>query len=199
MDARLMAWARAVKRRRRGRFPTLWLFTDAVKMPDPLPSIARLPAGLGGVVFRHDAVPGRAELARRVALLCKARRLALVVAGDARLAARVKAGVHLRGGRRGGVAGRARGIVTSSAHDVPDVARARRAGADIVFISPAFSTASHPGQPALGAARWARLARAAGDVDAYALGGVNGQTVKALATFCAGAGAIHALDRRNSL
>jgi thiamine-phosphate pyrophosphorylase len=162
-------------------------------MPDPLPSIARLPAGLCGVVFRHDGVPGRAELAARVARLCRTRRLALVVAGDARLAARVGAGVHLRGGRRARLALLGRGIVTASAHDVPEIRRARRAGADILFISPVFSTASHPGQAALGAVRWARLARAAGDANAYALGGVNGQTAKALARFCEGAGAIHAL------
>jgi thiamine-phosphate pyrophosphorylase len=177
----------------------LWLFTDAVRMPDPLAAIARLPAGLCGVVFRHDGAPGRAALAARVARLCKARRLALVVAGDARLAARVGAGVHLRGGRLAGLARRGRFMVTASAHDVPQIRRAGRAGADIVFISPAFSTASHPGQAALGAARWARLARAAGAANAYALGGVNGRTVKALARFCGGAGAIHALDGRNSL
>ena len=165
-------------RRRGGAVPSLWLFTDAVRMPDPLPAIALLPPG-SGVVFRHDGHPGRAALARAVARLCRARRLALVVAGDARLAAAVGAGLHLRGGRRGpGPAGRWLGgwrrpggglggrgaaharLLTSSAHGVAELVRAGRAGADAAFLSPLLPTASHPGGRALGPVRWAGLLRA---------------------------------------
>src|ERR1041384_7766902 len=98
MDSRLLAWAFA-SRRRGPKLPRLWLFTDARRLPDPRPAIARLPRGLAGVVLRHDAEPGRAMLGRDIARICRARRLALVVAGDARLAAVLGAGVHLRGGR----------------------------------------------------------------------------------------------------
>jgi thiamine-phosphate pyrophosphorylase len=198
MDERLLAWGRAVKRRRRSRLPVLWLFTDARRLPDPLPSIAALPPGLCGVVFRHDGAPDRAALAARVARLCRARRIALVVAGDARLAAAIGAGVHLRGGRRPGLVRISRGPLTSSAHDVAEMHRARRAGARILFISPAFATPSHPGGAALGPVRWARLARLAGGSLAYALGGIDGKKVTALARFCCGAGGIHALGRCNS-
>jgi thiamine-phosphate pyrophosphorylase len=197
MDARLLFWARAVKQRRRGRLPVLWLFTDFLRAPDPMPAIARLPPGLSGVVLRHDEAPERAALALRVAKLCRARRLGLVVAGDARLAARLRAGLHLRGGRRL-LGGRLAGLVTSSAHNVPEILAARRAGAKILFISPAFATASHPGGRALGAMRWRLLARRAGPCFAYALGGISGQKVKELAGFCYGVAAIHALSARNS-
>jgi len=194
MDERLLSWARAVKRRRRSRLPVLWLFTDANRHPDPLPAIANLPPGLCGVVFRHDHVPGRAALAIRVARLCRRRHTALVIAGDIRLAWRVKAGLHLRGGRRAGLVRPPQGLLTSSAHNMPELCRAHRAGAQIRFISPVFSTPSHPNERPLGAFRWAALARRVPRENAYALGGITGYSMKRLARNCAGAGAIDALS-----
>ncbi len=179
--------------------PVLWLFTDAVRLSDPRPAVARLPKGLCGVVLRHDGEPGRAGLGRDLARICRARRLALVVAGDARLAAALGAGVHLRAGRRGPGFGGKRGawprsaLVTSSAHDPRELRRAARAGADLAFLSPAFPTASHPGARALGAARWTRLAMRA-RLPVAALGGIGAASVRALPRrLCRGAGAIGAL------
>jgi thiamine-phosphate pyrophosphorylase len=196
MDQRLVAWARAVKARRsrarREQWPVLWLFTDAARLPDPLPAAARLPKGLCGVVFRHDGFVGRESLGRALARLCRARRLALVVAGDARLAARLHAGLHLRRGRRTEPL-RPRGLLTSSAHNARELVRARRAGAALVFLGPVFPTASHPGARTLGPCRWAAITRAVG-VLAIAVGGIDGATARALPTNrCAGAAAIGAL------
>ena len=145
MDRRLLAWAYA-SRRPGAKLPRLWLFTDARRLPDPRPSVARLPRGLAGVVLRHDGEPGRAALGRDLARICRARRLALVVAGDARLAAALGAGVHLRAGRWPGVLRRRRRLITSSAHGRADLLRAHRAGAGLAFLSPAFPTLSHPGR-----------------------------------------------------
>jgi len=161
---RLVAWARAVKSRQRhhGRgagLPVLWLFTDAARLPDPRATAARLPKGLSGIVLRHDGAPGRKALGRDLARICRERRLMLVVAGDARLAARLHAGLHLRRGRRPRAGIRPGGLVTSSAHSIGELARARRAGAALVFLSPVFPTLSHTGVPALGPVRWARMAR----------------------------------------
>jgi thiamine-phosphate pyrophosphorylase len=170
----------------------LWLFTDAQRLPDPLPAVARLPRGLCGVVFRHDGVPGRAALGRRLARLCRARRLALVVAGDWRLAASLGAGLHLRGGHRplGCPPGLPR---TSSAHGVADLVRARRAGAALSFLSPLFATASHPGAKPLGPLRWG-LAAGRSRGKTAALGGVDDGSLRLLPRLrCAGAGAIGAL------
>jgi thiamine-phosphate pyrophosphorylase len=186
MDQRLLRWGRAVKRRRRNNLPTLWYFTDFARAPDPLPVIAQLPRGICGVVFRHDRAPNRASLASTVAKLCKYRGIPLVIAGDTRLAARMMAGAHLRGGRWPDCL-RRRGLVTSSAHGAMELRRARLAGAEIVFISPVFPTASHAGASGMGAVRWNRLASSG----AYALGGISGGNIARL-TRARGAGAISA-------
>jgi len=198
MDQRLIAWARAVKRRTRSPGPVLWLFTDSSRGGNPLTAAAGLPKSLCGVVFRHDGAPDRAGLGRALARICRARRLVLVVAGDVRLAQALGAGVHLRAGRFPGPQAanlRHRRPISSSAHTIQDITRARIAGADAIFLSPAFPTASHPGAPALGPARWAALAGkyAARGHFLLALGGVTGHTAGALPGHCGGAGAIGAL------
>ncbi|MBV8094563.1 MAG: thiamine phosphate synthase [Acetobacteraceae bacterium] len=198
MDAKLLAWSRAVKARqaKRGRtHPVLWFFTDENRVPDPLPAITQLPKGLAGVVFRHDHAPDREDLGRRVALLCRQRRLALSVAGDGHLARRLRAGVHLRGGR--GMT-RAR-LVTSSAHSVRELVRAWRNGADLCFLSPVFPTKSHPHARVLGPVRWAAIARHAGGMPILALGGISGRVCRALPPSCRGAAAIGALAGHSGL
>jgi thiamine-phosphate pyrophosphorylase len=198
MDERLVAWARAVKARRAkissaSGVPVLWLFTDALRLPDPTAAAARLPRGLCGVVLRHDqlAAAARAALGRRLARICRARRNLLVVAGDWRLAAALGAGVHLRGGR----GRRGRRLATGSAHGMAELVAARRAGVAVAFLSPAFATASHPGAAGLGACRWARLGQRAGRTGFFvaALGGVDGANIRRLGGGCAAAGAIGAL------
>lgn len=171
----------------------LWLFTDERRLADPRSSVARLPRGLAGVVLRHDGDPGRAELGRALARICRARGLALVVAGDVRLAAALGAGVHLRAGRWPGHARTRRGLLTSSAHGPAELRRAWRAGANLAFLSPAFPTPSHPEAVGLGPARWSRLARGV-RLPVAALGGINHATVRRLpAGLCCGVGAIGAL------
>jgi thiamine-phosphate pyrophosphorylase len=191
LDPKLLAWGR---RRKSSPLPRLWLFTDDRRLPDPRASVAALPRGCAGVVLRHDNDKMRASLGRDLARICRARRLVLVVAGDARLAAALRAGIHLRAGRRSGLVG-TKFPVTSSAHSIPDLRRATRAGAGLVFLSPVFPTASHAGAPALGPHRWAAMARRAGSAVAIAaLGGVDGATVRRLPSrFCRAVGAIGAL------
>lgn len=190
MDLKLLAWGL----RRRGALPRLWLFTDERRLPDPIGAVRRLPRGRAGVVFRHDGASGRAVLGRAIGRICRDRRLTLVVAGDARLARALRAGVHLRGGTRA-TSHRPQGVITSSAHSLADVWRAVRAGADLVFLSPAFPTASHPGAPGLGPVQWGKLSRRApAGARLAALGGVTGANVRRLpARACYAVGAIGAL------
>jgi thiamine-phosphate pyrophosphorylase len=191
MDAKLLAWGRAVAARG-SRFPPLWLFTDTLRLPDPRAAISRLPRGLAGVVFRHDDHPERARLGRDIARICRARRLVLVVAGDVRLATALRAGVHLRGGRWPGLVRTTR-FVTSSAHGFMDLRHAARAGAKVAFLSPVYATASHPEVLPLGPARWSRLTRAAPRAVA-AVGGIDGASVRRLPSrLCQAVGAIGAL------
>ncbi|WP_428532742.1 thiamine phosphate synthase [Rhodopila sp.] len=200
MDLKLLAWG---LRRRTGGLPRLWLFTDRRRLADPRASVAALPRGRAGVVLRHDDDPARARLGVDLARICRARRLVLVVAGDVRLAAALGAGMHLRGGRWPGVIRRA-GVLTSSAHSAEDLRRARAVGADLVFLSPAFATASHPGARGLGPLRWAALVRrmrhGAGRATAVpviaALGGVDGRSIQRLSSrLVHAAGAIAALSQ----
>ena len=101
------------------RLPALWLVTDTLRLPDPLAAAARLPRGTG-VLFRHYDHPARSALAGRLALLCRRRGLVLLVAGDARLAKRVRAaGLHLPEARMAGAAeqaARGDGLITAAAH-----------------------------------------------------------------------------------
>ena len=184
MDQKLVAWARAVKARRRNAGPPpLWFFTDEKRTADTISAVRRLPKGLCGVVFRHDAAPGRPDLAKALARICRERRLSMVTAG--RTVSLPAVGRHVRAGR-----GEVSHWSTSSAHCRADIVRGRRAAA--VFVSPVFPTASHPGQPALGLLRWAIMARGLGR-RAFALGGIDGVSVRRLPRWIGGAGAVGAL------
>ena len=168
--------------------PPLWVFTDQARLPDPRAVLAVLPKGLCGVVLRAG-LGMDPEVAAGVARICRQLRFALVVAGDNRLAHRLRAGRHLSQGAQLR-AGRT-GMVTASAHGPGDLVRAVRRRADGVFLSPVFATASHPGAPALGVVRWAAMAcRQTKPV--FALGGIAAATVRRLPRFCAGAGVIGA-------
>jgi thiamine-phosphate pyrophosphorylase len=160
--------------------PLRWLVTDAWRLPDPLPAIRRLERG-DGVLFRHYELPPakRLVLAQRVALLCRQRGLALLVAGDARLARAVAAdGLHLPQAliHRAATAHRVGlRLVTAAAHDAGAVSRAARYGVDAVLVSPVLATVSHPGAVTLGPLRLAALASRAkrSGLAVYALGGVT--------------------------
>lgn len=147
----------------------MWLMTDERMGAGLWRALQRLPRG-SGVVFRHYRTPPaeRRRLFRRVAAVAKARGLVLVRAGEGPLGA--EAGTH---GRRGG------GLVTWPAHDRTEALRAVRAGADLLFVSPLFSTRSHPDAPALGPVK-ARRTVAGLPVRAVALGGVTPARGRAL-------------------
>lgn len=181
--------------------PVLWLFTDA-RLAAPGDALLSLPCRpafrfLFGVVIRGRDAGERAALAERLAPICRARGIAMLVAGDPRLAHRLGAGSHLSS--RHPVAGRpvAGRPVSAAVHDRSDLVAAGRRGARLCFVSPVFRTASHAGARPLGPHRYARLARdcrRAGMVPA-ALGGIDGRTVRALApATVSAAGAISALS-----
>lgn len=170
------------------RMPALILMTDSHRLPDPGPAAERLPAG-ALVIFRHYDDAARADKLRSLVRLCRRRRLGLLVAGDRRLALACGAdGVHLPEALvpRGRLRRRKRGwFVTAAAHSEAALRRAAGAGVDAVLLAPVFATASHPGAPALGPLRFARLVRRS-PVPVYALGGVNQTTARRLA----GSGAV---------
>lgn len=147
--------------------------------------MAKLPPG-SAVILRDYGAPDRPARAVSLVRLCRARRLRLLVAGDARLALAAGAyGLHLPeglacgGDRRWRLWRKPGWLVTAAAHSPGAIARARRAGVDAVLLSPVFPTASHPGATTLGALRFAAWTRKAG-VPVYALGGMTAATSRRL-------------------
>jgi len=180
------------------------LLGDAARLPDARAAAARLPGprGAAGVVARDQAPGVLAGLAR----LCRARGRVMLVAADGRAALRFRVGLHVPDrravtgllpfllARRGG-APWAR--LTVAVHGRAGVARGWRLRADAALVSPAFATRSHPGAPALGPLRWARLAAACRrrGLSAIALGGVSAATARRLPRSAGGLAAIDALAK----
>ncbi|MBW4330708.1 thiamine phosphate synthase [Stakelama sp. CBK3Z-3] len=147
------------------RLPRTWLMTDE-RLGDSLwTALAALPRG-SGVVFRHYSLPvcQRRALFAQISRFARRRGLLLLRAGDTPLG-RGEDGVHNARAPHGAIASRA-------VHSARELARARRAGADLIFVSPIFPTASHPGARVLGPLRAMALARAT-TIPAIALGGMT--------------------------
>lgn len=156
--------------------PRLWLVTDEIRLSDPLTVAQNLPANVG-VLFRHYGHAGREEIAAELSRTCDH---FLAIAGDPHLAYRLGADachfpehqVHdipfcrqrypnLR--------------VTTAVHSLGAALKAKNLGADAGFLSPIFSTQSHPGSSSLGVIKSAALARMT-DLPLIALGGINEAT-----------------------
>ncbi len=153
--------------------PRLWLMTDERIGEALWDALERLPRG-GGVVFRHYGLPSgeRRALFERVAAVARRRGLVLVRAGVDSLG-RGEAGVHGRGRRS------RPGLRTLSAHNRKELIASIRAGADAVFVSPAFATRSHVSARPLGRVRFG-LMIAGCPVPVIALGGMTAARAKGL-------------------
>ncbi|KTE37648.1 MULTISPECIES: thiamine phosphate synthase [unclassified Sphingopyxis] len=168
-------------------WPQAWLFTDA-RLGDALfAAVATLPPA-SGIVLRHDELaPGkRWRLARRLARTGHL----LLLAGPPALARRWGAdGVHLRqpSAKQAAQAHRLGLIVSMPVHNAREAGAARRARADLAFVSPLHATRSHPGAPALGQKTWLRLARLTG-AQPVALGGMTAKRARSLGRASAASG-----------
>ncbi|MFM9978340.1 MAG: thiamine phosphate synthase [Sphingomonadaceae bacterium] len=141
--------------------------TDA-RFGDIGAALARLPRG-GGVVFRHYDLQRakRYRLFRAIRRLARKRRQVVLLADRPAIARAWGAdGAHHRSLLP------SRGLRTVAVHNRREAALAERIGADLIFVSPAFATRSHPGARPLGRVR---LGLVAGPMraKAVALGGMN--------------------------
>ncbi len=198
----LGAMRRRLKRGAAGRvIPTLWLFSDPLRLPDPGMAAARLPRGAG--VVARGLAPG---VLRKLVRIARTRGLRLMVAGDGRLALALRAGLHLPERRPSlgllpFLAARRNGapfaLLSSAAHGGGRATGvARRLGVDLVFLSPAFPTASHPRARAFGPLRWGLSAKKMFH-PVVALGGVTPAAARRLPAHAAGLAAIGWLSRPN--
>jgi thiamine-phosphate pyrophosphorylase len=162
MEARQQTW------------PRIWLMTDE-RMGERLwDAVRRLPAS-AGIVLRHYSLTAteRANLAQRLAAFTRDRGLTFGIAGDTQLARAVGADfVHNPRDACGEL------LFSRSVHNLAQTEAARADGAALVFVSPVYSTRSHPGSKPLGEVEAVRLAETAG-VPAIALGGMNAQNFAA--------------------
>lgn len=161
--------------------PPLALMTDDERLPDPLPAVRALPWG-SIVIVRSREAGRRRALAFAVMKIAQAKRLIVLVAGDAAAARACGArGVHLPERRLGEAAAfRARNgvLVSGAVHSFSALRHAKNL--DAVFLSPVFPTASHPDRAALWPWR-ANLMAQQSPVPVYALGGVTAKNAALLA------------------
>ena len=164
--------------------PSLVLMTDDDRLSDPLPAARALPRG-SMVVARSRDARRLGELSLALLRIARRRGVAVLIAGDPLLAARLGAdGFHLPETRAGEAAyWRARFssmVITTSAHSLRALLRAQLLPVDAIFLSPVFSTRSHPNRRALTPLRANFVARAA-TRPVYALGGIDAHNAQHLA------------------
>jgi thiamine-phosphate pyrophosphorylase len=168
------------------RTPSVWIFSDVQRLPDPSTVVTGMRTACG-LVIRHPDSAQRAQLVHKTLASRRSLRVKIVVSQDWRLAASLRAdGVHipesdvmrmpvgLRLWRRSG-----RRLITTSAHSGRGVRRARHLRPDMIFVSPIFPSLSHPGRMALGTMWLARICRKSSSAIG-ALGGVTHHTLRAL-------------------
>ena len=134
--------------RRHPPLPRLWLMTDE-RIVDLPGAVARLPKG-SGVVFRHHSTdaPVRRALFDRIRRIARCRGLTLLLADTpTRARAWGADGAHHRSMLS------SIGLRTVAVHGLRELHLARRAKADLVFVSPVFPTRSHPDARTLGPVR----------------------------------------------
>jgi thiamine-phosphate pyrophosphorylase len=175
-----------------GLLPPLVLMTDDERLPDPLAAARALPRGSMVVVRARDAAQ-RAALVRDLSHLAH---LIVLVANDPVLAT-VADGLHLSQARASEAAHwralHPRWLITAAMHS----AAPANPHLDAAFLSPVFPTKSHPGRPALTAAR-ANAIAARSATPLYALGGIDAHNARLLQGFV-GIAAIGALDVQHGM
>lgn len=156
--------------------PLLWLLSDVRNDARLEDALRRLPEG-SGFVFRHYHLGNSARVERYRALLrvAKARKHIVLAAGKFDLFGLVG------GDGTYGLPERptAEGLHLATAHDGDELLAAERAGADGVFLSPVYPTASHPGGATLGPTGFSQLAQTT-RLPVIALGGMTAARAEAI-------------------
>jgi thiamine-phosphate pyrophosphorylase len=128
------------------------MMTDLVRFPDWRADLCALAPGVG-VILRDYSHRDRAAIAAAMAQLCKAQSRVFLVAGDAQLAAQVKAGFHCPSHlltRQPPQAMSGLRPATAAVHNRREIFQAAKSGYRAVLLSPAFPTTSHPDARAWG-------------------------------------------------
>jgi len=157
--------------KRQPALPSIWLISDSRNDAALERILRRLPRG-SGLIFRHYHLGPTERRERFISLKRLARRRGHTVALAASPAVARRWGADAVYGPPEGLSPGPAMLRLVTAHSLREVAQAMRARADAVLLSPAYPTRSHPGQPALGPAKF-RLLAACANVPVIALGGMN--------------------------
>jgi thiamine-phosphate pyrophosphorylase len=162
----------------------LVLMTDDLRLPDPMAAAMALPPGSLLILRARDS-KRRAELARHLSPVVRARELIFLIADDPTLARAIGAnGLHLPEAlARQAAHWRAKNpgwLITASAHSLGAALRAHHA--DAILLSPVFATQSHAKAQPLTAAR-ARLIARGLTTPVFALGGIHAGNAALLSGF----------------
>ncbi|MDP2699228.1 thiamine phosphate synthase [Thalassospira sp.] len=196
MDAKLAKLARQLNLRngiqtRIKPIPPIILMTDSQRLPDPVPTISRLPRG-SMVIFRHYDHPNRHRIALATRRACRRYGHLFIIANDPHLARRLGADgdhfpeYHLWQDRAHLRTAKGNAIRTIACHSRQALAKIIAlpcsARPDAVLISPVFASLSHPYAPCLGIATFSEMAALARwhYLHAVALGGINRNTALSL-------------------
>lgn len=138
---------------------------------------AALASGIRRVQLRApDVGPGRwRTLVAEAVARCRARRAEILINGDEALAMTHRIGLHLPAAQLHKRRKRdfpAELPLAASCHDADDLRHAEAIGCDFVVLGAVNETASHPGQPGIGWARFAGL-RECTSLPIYAIGGLG--------------------------
>jgi len=156
------------------RLPLEYAISDAAKL-GPQTFLQRLDQrladGLKLMQWREKGAPPK--LVEQVAARCKAAGAVLMCNGDAALAARLDAGLHLNSAQLAQAEKRPDfEWVAASCHNQAELQRAAELEVDFVVLSPVLPTPSHPGEPALGWSVFSALLRDC-PTPVFALGGLG--------------------------
>jgi thiamine-phosphate pyrophosphorylase len=142
---------------------------------DPVAIAQALPRRTG-IIFRHHATPAktRRRLFDRVRRIARMRGLIMLLAGPPMQARSWGAdGAHHRSLLV------SKGLRSVAVHNARELATARRIGADLIFASPVFASASHPGKRGMGVSQLGLMVGAQ-RARTIVLGGIDAKSFKKL-------------------
>lgn len=178
-----LANKKLISKQKRSKLPSLIFITDVEKVKNIFMTIENLPKDTL-VIIRDYNHPEREIYAEKIAAICKKRRLKFLVAGDLKLAKKLKAnGVHLREDMAKDIRiwrlKNSKQIITISAHSASAIQKIQNYNVDAILLSPVFPTSTHPCALSLGIKNFKNLSKQS-KIPVYALGGVDKENVEKL-------------------
>jgi thiamine-phosphate pyrophosphorylase len=156
--------------------PDWYVMMDRARLPDPSALVPHLPANSALIIRDPDPLVA-AQMAVKLGEHCRRHGVLVLLSCPEPPQTLPCDGIHipekaLARWRASDLQRLRPGLLTASAHSPRAIRRAAHFGCDAVIVSPLFATKSHPGSPALGFSRFARIVRESA-LPVIALGGIG--------------------------